>query len=347
MLLDGINLDSRLEVRHINARYADRIEDLQGGSLKKWFRLGKYLCRTIIEFLFKRPELVVLTPTFYTKPFLKDSLFIWLAWLLYIPRRAAWLHTSYGAMRYHEQPAWFRWYIRTTFKRCTHYICVSESLCPRLPGFMPAERRIPIANGVEPYAPFDLEDRYPQNTKVLRVLFFSNMDEAKGWRILFRVAERMLKEGSTAVFDFYGAPASGWSEDNIITEFQNGKCPEKIRYHGFANGEVKDEVFRHADILCFPSFNEAFPLTILEAMAYGLPIVSSQVGAISDALIDGRGGILVEPNSEEALYQGLKALVANDSLRRKMGEFNQARYRDLYTKEAYVERWLNFLRESH
>ncbi|MFT4176301.1 MAG: glycosyltransferase family 4 protein [Luteolibacter sp.] len=345
ILLKGLRLQGTPKVLHINARFSENIEELQGGSIKKLARLAKYLGQTAVQIITRRPRAVVMTPTFYPKPFLKDALFIWLTWLLRVPARVAWFHTNYTAMGYDDQPSWFRKLAKATFRRCTHYVCVSDSLCPVLPDFMPANRRFAIANGVEvktiPSLPPEEIAPAP-----LKVLYLSNMDEAKGWRILFGTAERLLTEGHEIAFDFYGAPAKGCSEKEIRRTFEGGRFPEYIRYRGFADSETKTRAFTRTDLLCFPSLNEAFPLTILEAMAHSLPIVASQVGAISDALVDGKGGILVNPGDGVALYHALKNLADHGETRRQMGKFNRSRYAEHYTAEAFVRRWIAFC-EDH
>ena len=74
-----------------------------------------------------------------------------------------------------------------------------------------------------------------------------------------------------------------------------------------------------ADIFVLPSIYEGNPMTIIEAMGTGLPIVASQVGGIPDMIADGESGILVEPEPQ-SICEGLSRLVEDKSLRQRLGE---------------------------
>ncbi len=80
------------------------------------------------------------------------------------------------------------------------------------------------------------------------------------------------------------------------------------------------EWLKAADINVLPSFYEGLPLTILEAMASGLPTVASHVGGIPEAIEDGVSGILVPPGSPERLADALSFLLCRMEARERMGE---------------------------
>jgi len=69
-----------------------------------------------------------------------------------------------------------------------------------------------------------------------------------------------------------------------------------------------------------PSWTEAFPLVIPEAMAAGLPVIATAVGAIPDFVTDGEDGFLVPPRDPAALADRISRLLEDEYLRRRMGE---------------------------
>src|SRR5436309_1145750 len=82
--------------------------------------------------------------------------------------------------------------------------------------------------------------------------------------------------------------------------------------------------YESADLFVLPSLFEPFGIVLLEAMAAGLPIIASRVGGIPDVIEDGRTGILVEPRNVQALADAIDSLVADPSLRMKMGAEGRA-----------------------
>jgi glycosyltransferase involved in cell wall biosynthesis len=85
------------------------------------------------------------------------------------------------------------------------------------------------------------------------------------------------------------------------------------------------------DIYCLPSRFEGFPLAIAEAMLAGLPVVASDVGSVSEAVVEGETGLLVSPDDPAALAAALQKLLADPELRRKMGERGRELARKRFT----------------
>ena len=89
---------------------------------------------------------------------------------------------------------------------------------------------------------------------------------------------------------------------------------------------ARDEVlerFLESDLLVFPSHREGSPMTVLEAMAAGLPVVSTRVGGLPELIDDGRGGYLVSPAAVEELTEAIGRLVADRECARRMGRHNR------------------------
>lgn len=91
---------------------------------------------------------------------------------------------------------------------------------------------------------------------------------------------------------------------------------------GWVDGLAKARLLADADVLALPSYSEGLPVSVLEAMAVGLPVVAARVGGIPDLLGDD-GGFLVEPGDVDAISDAICALAADASLRESMGRRNQ------------------------
>lgn len=87
----------------------------------------------------------------------------------------------------------------------------------------------------------------------------------------------------------------------------------QVDFLGWINGEKKDKVFRHASIYCLPSYSEGFPMGVLDAWAYHLPVVTTPVGGIPDVAIDGKNMMLFNPGDISDLSVKLETLMDNTS----------------------------------
>ena len=84
------------------------------------------------------------------------------------------------------------------------------------------------------------------------------------------------------------------------------------------------ELYSRADIFALPTRGDCTPLVIAEAMASGLPVVTTAVGSIPDMVRSGQNGLLVEPGEYGQLAQALRSLVDDPALREKMGRESRA-----------------------
>lgn len=96
---------------------------------------------------------------------------------------------------------------------------------------------------------------------------------------------------------------------------------DRVHLPGFRNDVF--ELLKSSDIFCFPSTREGMPLALMEAMAAGLPAVASNVRGNRDLIAPGKGGFLYSSNDSDGFAEGIKTLIDEPSLRRKMGNYNK------------------------
>jgi glycosyltransferase involved in cell wall biosynthesis len=108
-----------------------------------------------------------------------------------------------------------------------------------------------------------------------------------------------------------------------------------LRFAGWVDGARKQQQLREADVFVLPSYCEALPVGLLEAMAAGVPAVASRVGGIPDVITDRVSGLLVEPGEPRALAQAIVAILTDEALRRRLRE---AAHRDVqrYSTDAVL-----------
>ena len=103
-----------------------------------------------------------------------------------------------------------------------------------------------------------------------------------------------------------------------------------------------DRLYRAFDIFVLPSLTEGMSNTLLEAMAAGLPVVATDVGAARDVVAHGNTGLLVPPQDSKALADSLSELLADQTRSRQMGEAGRARVVERFSLDAMVDRYLEF-----
>jgi len=102
-------------------------------------------------------------------------------------------------------------------------------------------------------------------------------------------------------------------------ECSNKGLIDVIQFRGWVSGEEKELLLRETDIYVLPSYSEGLPMSILEAMSYGIPVISTPVGGVPEVVIDGINGFLVDPGDVHGLADKLEQLISDYRLRMKMG----------------------------
>jgi glycosyltransferase involved in cell wall biosynthesis len=174
----------------------------------------------------------------------------------------------------------------------------------------------------------------------VRITYLGTLIRSKGFPELLAVAARLRDAGVAAKFVFAGA----WNSDGerseaeeLVARLELGAVVEFV---GVVAGDEKRRVLAEADVFVLPTRYppEGQPFAILEAMAAGLPVVSTPRGAIPDMVEDGVTGLLLPEGDEAALLGGLRRLVESPAERWAMGAAARSRYQRMFTEEATTRR---------
>ena len=110
-------------------------------------------------------------------------------------------------------------------------------------------------------------------------------------------------------------------------------------------GKEKDEAYQQADIFVFPTYNECFPLVLLEAMQHGLPCISTNEGAISDIVDDGVTGYIVEARNADCLAAKIEDLANDKQKRMNMGMYGRRKCQEQFTLDVFEKRMSEVLEQ--
>jgi glycosyltransferase involved in cell wall biosynthesis len=146
--------------------------------------------------------------------------------------------------------------------------------------------------------------------------------EGEPVRILFVGGDLIRKGGQLLIDAVHRLRAAGVSvELDLVTRDEVAGEPGIEVHHGLGpNSPRLIELYQRADVFCLPTFGDCLPMVLSEAGAVGLPLVSTDVGAISEIVRHDRTGLLVPPNDVEALAAALGRLAADAGMRRQLGD---------------------------
>lgn len=185
-----------------------------------------------------------------------------------------------------------------------------------------------------------LPDAYREHASVrdyIRLFYIGNIGREKGIYDTIE-AVRRLKDEQTVPFKLVLAgPFNDEREERQIrAKVSDCQLDQIVVFLGTVSGEAKEAAFLEADIFVLPSHSEGIPQSMLEAMAYGLPVVVSSVGGIPEVVQDGTEGRIIRPRDVDGLCQALGDLIKSVECRRRMGAAARHRIAAHYTVDIYM-----------
>ena len=108
--------------------------------------------------------------------------------------------------------------------------------------------------------------------------------------------------------------------EKVQQYIKDNKLDNVAEYIGWVSGEEKIKLLNEVDVFILPSYNEGLPISVLEAMSYNLPIISTTVGGIPEILKNEYNGFLINPGDLIALESAISTLINNPSKRKLQGK---------------------------
>jgi glycosyltransferase involved in cell wall biosynthesis len=137
---------------------------------------------------------------------------------------------------------------------------------------------------------------------------------------------------------------TGPARDDLIRRIAALKLDDAVELRGYLSGRELEDAYRDADLFVLPTYHpEGLPLSVMEAMGYGLPIVTTPTRGLADQLVAREHALFVPPRDPQALAQAIEQLLADDALREDMAEANIARVAE-FAPERVVPRYAEILR---
>lgn len=285
--------------------------------------------------------------------FIRDALIIWPSRLL--GRRIV-MHLHGGGLAdfYANSSKILKFFVRRTLAQADTIIILGELLRNQfdfLPGKAQKIRVVPngLPDGLHRLA--TVPKSLPPLGERLYLLYLSNMIESKGYLDVLETC-RILKYdvGLNICCDFCGSFASSITDetglsakearDKFLSMIEHRELADVITYHGLVGGELKEKMLQRAHFFLLPTYYpwEGQPISIIEAIAFGTPVVTTCFRGIPEIILHEYNGFFVDSKAPDQIANSIRTIVGDPDRYRKMSE-NAIRHFELnFTRESHVQR---------
>lgn len=212
---------------------------------------------------------------------------------------------------------------------------ISNSQVKEVDGFY-AKKRIVIPNGLDVPAK-KCEDKKAEN-EIKRILFVAGLRRTKGVLDLIETAQKLKEMKLDFIMDVVGLWQESETEKLFHAELSKHNLKDNILIHGKLIGQDKWDLYNSATLFFFPSYYESenFPLVLIEAMAFGLPIVSTKWRGITEMVDQGDSGFLCEVGKCDEFAEAIRSLFVDQDLHDKMSKSARSLYENNYTQNGFI-----------
>lgn len=201
--------------------------------------------------------------------------------------------------------------VRKTLKKCDCIVALSEYWNDYFTNTLDCKNVVVIKNVI----PAPQIARKPH--KNFTLLFMGLLVKEKGIYDLIEILGENKDEYENKIELIIG----GNGNEKLLNEAIVSRNVESfVHYAGWVSGQRKDDLLNTADAYILPSYIEGVPISILEAMSYGLPIISTRVGGIPEIVSEGKNGLLFDAGDKKAMKECIDTMLENEDFRIAMGK---------------------------
>ncbi len=282
----------------------------------------------------EKPDIVYIPSQQSALPFIRDSLFIFIV-KCFKNKIVCHLRGGYFIKWYNETNFVMKLIIRVVQKFIDVQIVLGDNLKYMYEPFMAKEKIFSIPNGGN----FNYNGLRKREDEKVNILFLGNFIKAKGIIDFLKASINLGDYNENINIEIVGSHVD--CRDEINDLIKNNKNLS-IKNYGVLSGREKKIILANADIFVFPTYyrNEGHPWVIIEAMAAGLPIISTDTGAIIESVIDNYNGFIIPKKNQKELTKKILSLVASKDLRLKMGNNSRKLYLEKFTEDVLVKNFV-------
>lgn len=174
-------------------------------------------------------------------------------------------------------------------------------------------------------------------SKSIKILMVARLDSQKNHKLLFKALKFLENELNWELILAGDGPLQKELKDYSSTL----NIDKKIKFIGFSS--KVEELYRDADIFVLTSNWEGFPMTTIEAMRASLPIIITNIGGCSEAVIEGFNGYIIEHDDHKKLSNCLANLIRSKQLRTELGNNSYKLYKKLFSYKLFFNKTMSLI----
>ncbi|MBB3444201.1 glycosyltransferase family 4 protein [Rhizobium sp. BK379] len=237
------------------------------------------------------------------------------------------LHGSEMKPFYESQRPFLRRLIRHHLEKATRVIVLSESWREFVGGIAPAARIVVVPNYVIVPPSADPQLRRPHD-----LLFLGLIGPRKGTFDLIPAFASIAQDHPDARL-VIGGNGQIEAADKLLRDLS---MEDRVILAGWVDGQKKEALLETSGIYILPSYNEGLPMSVLEAMAAGVAVITTRVGGIPELITDGVDGLLVDAGDKEGLASAIFALLSDEGLRMRLAQAGRMRVENHYSDRVIL-----------
>lgn len=322
-----------MEAHLVDRRFSKTVGDVGKFSATKVFKSFGLLGRFIYELILRRPARCIIFITNRPGSFVIDWVLTELLRLFRYPI-INYVHTN-GFYSLANRNRVFEFLVGRALGAADTTVCLGPSLTSDVSDLVKGDIAI-IAN-----TPYRLPEVTHHRSPQVSFLFLSNLIPEKGVTDFVRAAVELCEADEHVSFVVAGAVPDADIYRQISDHINNSSHSRRIRLLGKADEETKWKLLQTSHALVFPSIYpyEAQPLTIVEAMAMGLPVIAYDIGGIRDLVKHGVTGVLVDAGDYKALFGAMRQSLEDPDTLELYGAEARNYFDSEFSRRAYESRW--------
>jgi len=333
---ESVKLNEKYNCKFITIKSSDIIGDIGKVNFKKFYLVAELYMKVLFTLLIFRPDKLYFTASVRGVALYRDILISTL-WKIYSLFASLDIYYHYHTKGINEVVSSSSQNLKLTnfFVKNVNMVLLSPLLEKDIEKLTTYKSILLLPNGVEDTMLSEnfnsyFENKY-NNIDTIQVLYLAHMMRDKGYWEALKLVK--VNKGKNIHFNFAGSWKDKKNEIEFFTFIKEHQLEENITYHGFVSGEQKDTLFKNAHLLLYPSKNDAFPLTLLEALSYGVPVLATNEGSIP-YILDDKSGIVIK-NLEKLEIEFNH--VIKKFINIKSAELCRQRYIDNFNLEQFEE----------